>query len=445
MSLLGSLLSKRAIDASTFPIDPTSWADVADSGAAVDKESAMKLVAVYACVTLISDAIASMPVDLYTENPDGSRTEVKPKPQWLRFPNAEMPWLYFADRSMDSLLLWGNAYWLITNRDAAGYPDELFALDPMDVSVRRDSGTKVFVHKPTGQRLTQYSALNPGGEVLHIMGHSSNGLVGLSPIEEAKQAIGSGLGIEKYGNKFFGNAAVPSGVIELPQGSSPTSEQLTAMGESVKRKANGKNAFMPIVLGNGAHWSSIQLPNDAAQFLESRSFNVAEIARAFRVPPHMIGDVERSTSWGTGIEQQGIGFVTYTLGHWIVRIENALNQMVRPGQYAKLNVSALLRGDTKGRYDAYQVAIQNGILTRNEARQLEDRKPIEGLDGVLRPLNVTDDSKPDSKTQSDTIGALVRAGFIPDSVVEAVIGGDLTKLKHSGLEPVTVKEPTSGL
>jgi HK97 family phage portal protein len=380
----------RAIDASSFNLAEDIWPERTDAGIHVDRESALKLVSVYACVTLISDAISSLPVDLLRRQGD-ERVEVSRAPQWLTSPNVEQSWREFTDLVLHSLLTHGNAYVSITARDSAGYPQELFLMHPDEIQVRRQSGggAKEFFHPISGRTFSHYTARRPDGQMVHIMGHTADGLVGLSPIDEARQAIGKGMAIEKYGAKFFGNGSHLNGVVEMPAGSMPTEEQVQALKARWRRMHSGMDrAFEPAVLANGAQFKPITLPNDQAQFIESAKLSVAEIARLYRVPPHLIGDVERSTSWGTGIEQQGIGFVTYTLNPWIVRLEDAFSRLTPRGQYVKWNVSALLRGDIRTRYLAYSTGIRYGFMNRNEVRAYEDLSPVDGLEEFLVPLSM---------------------------------------------------------
>lgn len=379
----------RAVDASAFALD-TDFSK-SDSGIQVTDSSALSLISVYACITLISDSLRAMPIDVFRDR-GGQRTEL-PAPSWLAKPNPDQSWGQFIDYGMNSLLTAGNLFVLVTSRDSEGFPAELWVIHPDDVQVNRKNNRKVVVYGKESRDLSLLTASYPFGEVLHVMGHTGDGLVGLSPIEKAQQAIGWGLATEKFGNKFFGQGAQSGGVVEMPPGSQPTAVQLKQLSADFRRKFGGTdNAWKPIVLANGASFKPISVPNDQAQFIESRKFSVNEIARLYRVPPHMIGDVERSTSWGSGIEEQGIGFVQYTLLPWMTRLEEAFGLLLPRGQYLKFNANGLLRGDQKARYEAYQMAVMNGILTRNEVRQLEDLAPLDGLDEPLTPLNMTQGS-----------------------------------------------------
>jgi HK97 family phage portal protein len=309
-------------------------------------------------------------------------------PGWLEYPNDEQHWQGFVENVVMELLSSGNAFIQVTSRDSLFFPASLRVLPSIEFVVRREGGPKRLFHMPTGRYVDLFSAARPGGDFLHIAGLSDNGLYGFSPIEKAQQAIGLGLATEKFGAKFFGNGSQLAGWVEMPAGSSPNEDQLKAFAEMWRRKFQGVDkAWSVPVLANGAKYNAAQLPNDQAQFIETRKFSVSEIARLYRVPPHMIGDVERTTSWGSGIEEQGIGFVTYTLNPWIVRLERAFSQLTPRGQYLKWNVNALLRGDIQSRYSAYQTAVAGGWLNRNEVRELEDMSPVDGLDEFLIPVN----------------------------------------------------------
>lgn len=387
MSLLSLFRGEsRAIDASQFNLGGDLWPGRTDSGIRVDKDQAMRLIAVYACVSLIAGQVASLPIDVFRRTEAG-RVSVGRPPRWLSRPNPEQTWIQFIEQMMVSLLLSGNAFVAVSKDDFAR-PAQLAIVSVDEMVVRRDSGRKSFYHLMSGQTLLPYTADRPDGDILHVMGLSTNGLYGLSPVEEAAQAIGFGLATERYGAKFFGAGAQLSTVIEMPANSNPTEDQLKQLGSEFRRKYSGiENAWKPVVLGNGATIKQLSLPNDQAQFLESRQFSKGEIASLYGVPPHMIGDVERSTSWGSGIEEQSIGFVRNTLTPWNTRLEESFGELLPRGQYVKFNTNALLRGDIGSRYQAYQTGVTGGWLSRNEVRELEDMSPRDGLDEFLVPVN----------------------------------------------------------
>jgi HK97 family phage portal protein len=280
---------------------------------------------------------------------------------------------------MHSLLKRGNGYLGIVSRDGLGFPDEVVMIHPDQVEVRMEGRRKrIYVD---GSPMTEFTPFDTEGDVLHILGLSDDGVRGLAPIEDGAQAIGAGLALEEHASRFFSNGATTTGTIELPAGSVPTQDQLESLKKQFNRKHAGlKNAHKPIVLANGATFKPISLPNDQAQFIESRKFSVSEIARLFGVPPHMIGDVEKSTSWGSGIEQQGIGFVTYTLMPWLVQLQDAFSLFLPRGQFVRFNTNGLLRGDAAARASYYQALGSLKAIEINEIRALEDMPPLDDGD-----------------------------------------------------------------
>ena len=360
------------------------------AGVEVTQSSALRLIAVYAAVRLIAETIASLPADVMHSR-DGASIPVGRPPGWLKMPNPETTWFEFVERILGSLLLDGNAFIAITGRNATGYPAELWTLNPTDVRViRRTGGNIVFVWGGD-EMLTRYGPANPAGDVLHIKAFSAGGLRGLSPIEIARQGIGLGLVAEKFGARFFGAGTSLSGVIQMPlEARRLTDEHIDQMRRQWEETHAGSGmSHRPGVLTGGAEWKPLSIPPDDAQFLETRGFQVAEIARLFRVPPHLIGDVERSTSWGTGIEQQSIGFVQFSLTPWLVRLEHAFNQLTPAGQFMKWNTNGLLRGDMAARATFYHNGITDGWMTRADARALEDMPPLDGLEEPLVSTSLT--------------------------------------------------------
>lgn len=274
------------------------------AGPTVNAETAMRISTVYACVTLIAQTIAALPRKVYRRNKDGTRTELRidgDRFLWDR-PNKEQMAIIFWETVVGHLLLQGNAY-IYQVRDGLGKVAELWPLAPNRVDVLRDaSGEKFF--RIGGE---DYDA----SEVLHVPGFGTDGLKGLSPIGQARQALGLALAAEEFGARFFGNGTQLGGILT---GENTMSDDVAKRNEENWKKAHTgtKNAWKIAVL-SGLKWQSVGVPPIEAQFLESRKFQRTEICSIYKVPPHMIGDVERSTSWGTGIEQQNIGFVTYTL------------------------------------------------------------------------------------------------------------------------------------
>ncbi len=370
------------------------WAGGATAaGPAVTQEGSLGIGAVYAAVTLLAESIASLPVDSFIHWNE-SRKPYRPTPLWLEQPNLEDGSMDFWEQVMTSLLLDGNAYSLVT-RDTLGLPLELIPLHPSLVTPTRNrSGALVYdVRSPDTSglvRVGRYTATS--GNLWHIRAFRVPGaLKGISPIEKARQTLGLSIAAEEYGARFFSKSAMAGGVIEFPAEAKVDEVGITQMIELWKKHHQGRsNAHVPGVLSGGATWKQISIPNDHAQFIETRKFSVAEIARWYRVPPHLIGDVERSTSWGTGIEEQNLAFVTYSLRPWLVRLEQAASVLMPSKAFIKFNLEGLLRARTLERYQAYASARQAGWLSVDEIREKEDRAPLPDGAGqiFLEPVNM---------------------------------------------------------
>jgi HK97 family phage portal protein len=361
----------------------------------VTQESALCFIAVYASVGIICDSVAAMPAHVFRKRTDAGRELAPNQPLWLNDvdgdPNPETDRYTFFHRWISSLLLDGNGFNYLGLRNPEGLPEELWNLHPNYTTVARRNGQILFdyVRPDTGrtQTFTRYSRADPTGDVLHTKGFDVGTLRALSPIDAAREAVALGLAAEEYGARFFGQGAVPPGVIEVT--GDPTPQQLETMGQWFRENYSGRaRAHIPAVLSN-AKWVPIAVTPEAAQFLETRKFQKGEIASLYRVPPHLIGDVDKTTSWGTGIEQQNRMFFEVTLMPWVRRLEVSLNSLLPPGYFVKFDPAGLLRGDVKARYEAYGQGRLGGWLSANDVRRLEDMEPIEGGDEYLRPTNTT--------------------------------------------------------
>lgn len=352
------------------------------AGKNVNERSAMQLTAVYACVRILAEGVAGLPLHLYKCGKNGSREKAVEHPLYFLLhdePNPEMTSFIFRETLMTHLLLYGNCYSQII-RDGRGQVTALYPLMPNQMSVDRDEKGQLYYtylrsseEADTMKKGTVY--LLPE-DVLHIPALGFDGLVGYSPIAMAKNSIGMGLACEEYGAKFFANGAAPSGVLEHPG----TIKDITRLRESWNAIYGGsKNAGKVAILEEGMHYSPISISPNEAQFLETRKFQVDEIARIFHVPPHMIGDLERSTF--SNIEQQSLEFVKYTLNPWVCRWEQALTKSLlsprEKREYCiKFNVDGLLRGDYQSRMNGYAVGRQNGWMSANDIRELENMDKI---------------------------------------------------------------------
>ena len=354
------------------------------SGKQVTERSAMQMTAVYACVRILAEAIAGLPVHLYRYTENGGKEKAIDHPLYTILhdePNPEMSSFVFRETLMTHLLLWGNAYAQII-RNGKGEVVALYPLMPNKMTVDRDEhGQLYYSYQRSNDEAIPESGkviLKPS-DVLHIPGLGFDGLVGYSPIAMAKNAIGMAIACEEYGAKFYANGASPGGVLEHPG----TIKDPQKVREAWQSQFGGsQNSGKVAVLEEGMKYTPISISPNEAQFLETRKFQINEIARIFRVPPHMVGDLEKSSF--SNIEQMSLEFVKYTLDPWVIRWEQALTRtLLTPDEKAtyfiKYNVEGLLRGDYQSRMNGYATARQNGWMSANDIRELEnlDRIPAE--------------------------------------------------------------------
>lgn len=368
------------------------------SGKTVNERTALQTTAVYACVRILSETIASLPLHVYRYTEGGKAKDTEHVLYTLLHdePNPDMTSFVFRETLMSHLLIWGNAYSQIL-RDRSGQVIGLYPLLPDQMSIHRsEKGKLYYVYN-------RYEEDNPNfqekgsivlsqEEVLHIPGLGFDGLIGYSPIALAKNAVGMTLACEEYGASFFGNGANPGGVLEHPgilKDPAKVRDSWNAVYQGTR------NAHKVAVLEEGMSYKQIGIPPEEAQFLETRKFQINEIARLFRIPPHMVGDLEKSSF--SNIEQQSLEFVKYTLDPWVVRFEQALKKSLllpeeKKTHFIKFNVDGLLRGDYQSRMNGYAIGRQNGWLSTNDIRELEELNPIppeEGGDLYLINGNMT--------------------------------------------------------
>lgn len=358
------------------------------SGKPVNERTAMQTTAVYACVRILAEAIASLPLHVYEYQDDGGKKLVHDHPLYYLLhdePNPEMTSFVFRETLMSHLLIWGNAYAQII-RDGAGRVLGLYPLLPDKMDVQRDDkGNIYYVYSRNSDEnpmFKEYGNIKLKAEdVLHIPGLGFDGLIGYSPIAMAKNAVGMTLACEEYGASFFANGANPGGVLEHP-GVLKDPSKVRESWNSVYRGVN--NAHKIAVLEEGMKYQQIGIPPEEAQFLETRKFQINEIARLYRIPPHMVGDLDKSSF--SNIEQQSLEFVKYTLDPWVIRWEQSLQKsLLLPGEkekyFIKLNVDGLLRGDYQSRMNGYAVGRQNGWFSANDIREMENMNPIPDEEG----------------------------------------------------------------
>lgn len=369
------------------------------SSVVVTPETALNYSTVYACVSLIAETVASLPLNVYKAEGDRKEKATNHPLQTLLHDSPSPEHTSFAWREfvMTSLLLWGNSFNVII-RNKGGQVLQIIPLMPEYIHIERRGG--VYRYYYSGQ-LLEY-------EVFHILGMSRNGVTGLSPVDLLKESIGLSLAAEEYGARFFGSGTAPAGVLETDETLSPEAIKNLKTSIGTAYSGLGKSHGL-MLLEYGLKYKAVTIPPDTSQFLETRSFQRSEICGAYRVPCHMVGDIEKQTSWGSGVEQQQIGFVVNTIRPWLVRCEQQLNATLlttaerKAGYYIKFVVDGLMRGDMKSRYESYQIGRTNGWLSANDIRALEDMNPIDGGDQYITPLNMAPSNmleeinKPESK------------------------------------------------
>ncbi|MGL5908691.1 MAG: phage portal protein [Phycicoccus sp.] len=406
--MLRSLLSSLVPSASSpenpaVPLTSTGLVDWLDggsrshAGASVSEKTSLGMPAVWRAVSLISGSAAGLPLHAYVA--DGEvRERVGPTSaaaSLLRSPHQDLTPFELWEQVYVHLLLWGNAY-LRVWRDRIGRPRELALIHPSRVRAGRESATSRKVYEVDGTGEPWYD-----DRILHIPGLGYDGIAGVSPIRIARQGIGLALAAEEYGARLFGSGSLMSGILQTEQRLDQASAD--ALKTRWRAKTSGlSGAHEVAVLDRGIKFQPLSMPPEDAQFLESRRFQVAEVARLFGVPPHMLGDTERSTSWGAGIEQQSIGYVVYTLRPWLTRVEQRVSKLFGDRVYARYTVEGLLRGDSAQRAAYYQQMWSLGVLSTNEIRALEDQAGV-GPDGDVRyrPLNMGVLGETDEQQEGD--------------------------------------------
>ena len=370
------------------------------SGKAVTEQTAMQMTAVYSCVRILAEAVAGLPLHLYKYTENGGKEKALDHPLYRLLhdePNPEMSSFVFRETLMTHLLLWGNAYAQVI-RNGKGEVVAIYPLMPNRMAVDRDTEGHLYYTYYRGDdeaiKNKEYAVTLAPRDVLHIPGLGFDGLVGYSPIAMAKNAIGMAIACEEFGAKFFANGAAPSGVLEHPG----TIKDPSRVRDAWQSQFGGSsNSGKVAVLEEGMKYTPISISPEQAQFLETRKFQINEIARIFRVPPHMVGDLEKSSF--SNIEQQSLEFVKYTLDPWVIRWEQSiqralLSQDEKAVYFVKFNLEGLLRGDYQSRMNGYAIGRQNGWMSANDIRELEnlDRIPAEEggdlylINGNMLPL-----------------------------------------------------------
>lgn len=358
------------------------------SGKRVTHENAMEVAAVYACVRLLSEGVASLPLKLLQRNANDSIGAVMQHPLYALLhdsPNDVQTSVEWREMLQGHLCLRGAAFAVI-EQDGGGSVTGLWPQHPDKVTVLPDpENPQVPLYMFEGRQMAERS------QVLHLKGLCSDVWESHSPIWLMRHAISSAMSMEEHAGMLFENGAQPGGILVSDSDLDTDQQRQISRAWNAAQGGSG-NAHKTAVLGGGLKWQSIGLNNEDSQLIESRKFQVTEIARAYGVPPHKIADLDRATF--SNIEHQSIAWVVDSLRPWLVRWEQQLNRALltqrerRRGLFFEFKVDGLLRGDQKSRYEAYSRAIQAGFMTRNEARRLENMNPIEGLDEPLVPVNM---------------------------------------------------------
>ncbi len=380
---------KKSIAGTVTSMQPGYIGLESHSGKAVSVQGAMQLAAVWACVRLISETIATLPLLIYERDAGGGRHVAKD--HWLytivhNQPNANMTAVEFWECVAAQLCLWGNAYCLKTYSGT-----KIISLDPLkpaQMQVKTDANGGLIYLYSTAKGVQIYTEQH----IWHLKGFGIDGLIGLSPISYARHSLGASMSADEASGKLFANGLRAGGALQMTQ--ILTAAQRKEIRESMAEQLTGTaNTGKLMVLEGGSQYQPISMNPEDAQMLETRAFHVEEICRWFRVPPFMVGHSEKSTSWGTGLEQQMIGFLTFALRPYLTRIEQGIKKSLlspaeRTNYFAEFALEGLMRADSAGRAALYSSAAQNGWMTRNEIRDLENRPPLSGGDELTVQSNL---------------------------------------------------------
>lgn len=364
-------------------------AGITASGASVTIETSWRVIAVHAAIRVLAESIAQLPLVVYRRSGLNRERATDHPLYWLLHnqPNEFQTSFEWRELMVVHLCTRGNHYSFI-NRVNGGKIAELLPLSPdvVEPKWKDKNHAEIIYEVDLGNGKKEQLGRD---KIFHLKWASMNGLKGLSPIAEAREAIGLSMSAENHGAQMFGNGATPGGVLEYPGKLEPEARENIA--KSWQDLHGGNNKFRTAVLEEGMAFKPTSISNKDAQYIEARKFQITEIARLFRLPPHMIGDLEKSTF--SNIEAQALEFVKYTLTPWLVKIEQAVvrdlvAESERDKIFAEFLVDGLLRGEFATRMAGYQTAIMNGIMSRNEVRQLENKNPYEGGDNFLIPVNL---------------------------------------------------------
>lgn len=365
------------------------------SGKHVTVDSALQLSAVFSCVSLIAETVSTLPLKVYRRKDDGSRELAKEHPLYAllcRSPNYEQTPARYLLMVAASICLWGNSFTEIIRSPITKRIISLNPLLPQNMTVKRDKETKIlkYIYTENGvkREIDEKS-------MMHIRGFGIDGVMGIFKIFKARETIGVAQSAEESAGKFFENGLQSSGLVSTNDKLTP--EQRDRLRDNMTKFMGSKNAGKMMVLENGITYHGITMNPEAAQMLETRSFEIEEICRWFRVPPFMVGHLEKQSSWASSVEGMNMQFLTNTLRPMLVNIEQEIarcliNSTDFDTYYVEFSVEGLLRADSKGRADFYASALDHGYLNRNEVRRKENEAPIPGgeiytIQSALIPLD----------------------------------------------------------
>lgn len=391
-----------------------------DAGESATVDTAINLPIVWRCIGLISTVVAGCPIRTY-KNP--GKVEVFPK--LLDQGNDNMLYTQYElwELVQIHLCLFGNAY-VLKIRGAADQIIDLRPIVPSRVTVRLDpQGNKIFEvkrFKPDGtEDVGKGPAILTTFEVMHIPGMGYDGMTGFAPISNMARTVGTTIAADRLAAKFYSKGTMLSGIINVKAPLANQTQADSIRNRWIQKSGGTGHAAEVAVLDAETQFTPLTIPPDQLQFLESRRWQTTEIARWFGIPPHLVGDVEKSTSWGAGIEQQNIAFVSYTINGWTKRIQQRVTREIihTNKQFCEFDLDTLLRGDMSERFEAYNLAINAGWMNRNEARGKENMEPETGLNEFLMPLNMQTIKQANqaAKTAQDTAQKALEAPVVSPS------------------------------
>ena len=431
--MLGNLFEQRAVSFQTIWGSGMEAGLETNAGVNINGKNAFEIVAFFSAVSLISDTISSLPCDAFIRV-NGDRQPYRPRPAWVDQPDVDTTRQAHYGAVVTSLLVYGNSYTRVF-RDKAGEVVNLVVLDPTTVEVKRNSiGRKMFIVTGEDKPLSS-------DEVIHILDLAEPGsLTGVARVTKLKDALGVATALQAYAARFFGQGATTQGVIEFP--GALTAEQAKNLVDGFDARHRGwRKSHKTGVLSGGAQYKSTSVPNDQAQFLDSRRFAVEEMARAFNIPLHMMG-IPGTASYAS-VEQNNLQFISHTLRPILEKIEWSYSKLLpTPAAFIKFNFNALLRGDLQSRMTSYSIGTQAGVMSVNDVRRLEDLSPVADGDQYRVPLAniaLTQTAIVEEEKRVAMAQKLIQVGFDP---AETLASLGLPEIMHTGV-PSTQLQPVA--